>query len=122
MSVDLKEAVALLRRRSGGERSSTSPFVVAARDRLEHAVSGTDPTDDPLREIVATMQDRAAELAGLAAVLDQHPQRRALPLGAAMRLPTELEQIVSTAALAYDRAARLADLVQCTSALEGRSA
>lgn len=74
MSFDRKCALNFLRDRRGGRRAPADPFVQHVRTRLgaESSEPGDQCVDRPLRGSLADMRDDAADLAGNAALVDQH--------------------------------------------------
>lgn len=106
MTVDRARAAAFLRRRRGGDRPASDPFVSNA---LRHAAPGAanrHGEPDRLYDLVRRIREHAAALAGLAAVADQHPARGLsgpFPVSVAIRLPNELAEVASAGALAYAR-------------------
>lgn len=108
-SSDRKRAAAFVRHRAGGERPATDPFVVDALQCLDARA------EEPLGSIPAILdgiRESAAGLAAQAARVDQHPDRGMagpLPLSLAMRLPVELEEIVSLAAIVHRRTSALVE-------------
>jgi hypothetical protein len=97
--VDVSRARSVLRRRPGGERAASDPFVKAALETARNAEVGD------LDEIVERLAAVSAEAAGLAAVAEQH--RDGLGLSETMGLLRVVEATISRAALSFEGAADL---------------